>query len=91
MFTVIIIMTIGIVIGAAFHKRTAFIQGAERVITYAIWLLLFLLGVSVGANKLIMSNIGTLGIQALLLSFSAMAGSIVLSYFLFAYFFTHES
>ncbi len=83
-------MTIGIVIGALFHKKTTFIKLSERVIIYAIWLLLLLFGISVGSNKLIMSNIGTLGVQALLLSLSAMAGSIFLSYFLYKFLFKHE-
>jgi hypothetical protein len=90
MFNVIIIMTIGIVIGTLLHKKTTFIKGSEKVITYAIWLLLLLLSISVGSNKLIMSNIGTLGIQALFLSLGATVGSIFLSYLLYTFLFKHE-
>lgn len=90
MLNVIIIMTIGIIIGVLLHKKTTFIKVSEKIITYAIWLLLLFLGILVGSNKLIMSNIGTLGIQALLLSLSAVAGSIFLSYFLYKFLFKHE-
>lgn len=90
MFNVIIIMTIGIVLGTLFHNKITFIKVSEKLITYAIWLLLLLLGISTGSNKLLMSNIGTLGVQALLLSLSAMAGSIFLSYFLYIFLFKHE-
>ncbi|MDO8583373.1 MAG: LysO family transporter [bacterium] len=90
MLNVIIIMTIGIGIGFIFHKKLSFIKTAEKLTTYAIWLLLFLLGISVGANELIVKNIGKLGAQAFIISFASILGSVLLSYFLYILLFKDE-
>ena len=90
MLNVIIIMKIGIIIGVVLHKHKRFIEIVEGLITYAIWVLLFLLGLSIGSNELIIKNIGTLGLKAIILSFSATAGSVILSYFLYIFLFKHE-
>ena len=90
MLNVIIIMSVGIVIGIFVHKQVVIIQIVEKFTTYAIWLLLFLLGTSIGTNKVIVQNIGTLGIKAFILSFSAIAGSVIFAYFLYSYFFKNE-
>lgn len=83
-------MTIGIGIGFIFHKKLSFIKTAEKLTTYAIWLLLFLLGISVGANELIVKNIGKLGAQAFIISFASILGSVLLSYFLYILLFKDE-
>ncbi|MEK6951938.1 MAG: LysO family transporter [Nanoarchaeota archaeon] len=90
MFDVIVIMSIGILIGTLIHKNKNTIQLVERFVTYAIWLLLFFMGTSIGANEIIIKNIGTLGLQALLLSLSAIIGSVFLAYLLYRFFFKNE-
>lgn len=47
MFTVILIMLCGIVVGRLLRGRV--LSFVPRVITFLIWLLLFLLGIEVGA------------------------------------------
>lgn len=61
------------------------------IITWAIYLLLFLLGISVGSNETIISNIGKIGMQSLLLTAGAVSGSVFFSWIIYKLFFLkHE-
>ena len=73
MFTVIGIMFAGIAAGYLLRK-IELLQKIGKPISYTILLLLFLLGISVGANKDIVDNLATLGGQAFLLVGSVLAG-----------------
>ena len=55
-------------------KRLSWIQ---RVITLLIWILLFLLGIDVGGNQIIINSLHTLGIEAFIITIAAVAGSIL--------------
>lgn len=75
MFVVIGLMFVGMLIGYLFKKiRVTWIG---KVITVLVWLLLFLLGVDVGSNQMIMSGIHTIGLEALLITVGAVLGSVV--------------
>lgn len=50
-----------------------------RIVTWLIWLLLFLLGIEVGSNEMIVRSLPTLGVEALLLSSAATLGCCVLA------------
>jgi len=52
------------------------------VITFIIWLLLFMLGTEVGGNEEVMRSLATLGVQALVLCTGALAGSIACAWLL---------
>lgn len=91
MLTVIIIMTSGMVAGYFLRNIKSVSKPVGIVITWAIYLLLFFLGISVGTNETIISNIGKIGLQALLLTIGAVTGSILLSWATYSYFFRkHE-
>lgn len=51
-----------------------------RLITYLIWLLLFLLGVEVGGNEQIIKALPTLGVEALLISVATVVGCCSLAW-----------
>lgn len=76
MFTVIGIMFAGIGVGYLL-RRVGWLQKVGTSITYTIYLLLFLLGLSVGANREIVDNLATLGGQALLLAVAGTTGSVL--------------
>lgn len=76
MFTVIGIMFCGIALGYLFRKKTI-LQKLGKPISYTIYLLLFLLGISVGGNSEIINNLPSLGGQALLLAFAGTLGSVL--------------
>ena len=79
MFIVILFIFLGIAAGYVLRKRfngacdtVQTLQG--RLITYLIWLLLFLLGVEVGGNEQIIRALPTLGVEALLISVATVVG-----------------
>jgi uncharacterized membrane protein YbjE (DUF340 family) len=87
MVTVIVIMISGILIGYLFRNQKWISGPVGKIITWSIFLLLFLLGISVGTNDTIISNLDKIGLNALLLTVGAISGSVILSYFTFKLFF----
>ena len=77
----------GIATGALLHTHKRFIKSADRLTMWTIYLFLFLLGLNVGVKDEIMSNLGRLGFEALLLTAGALAGSIACSWILYRHFF----
>lgn len=88
MFIVILFIFLGILSGVFCRKLStgacisltdvaARWQG--RIVTWLIWLLLFLLGIEVGSNEMIVRSLPTLGVEALLLSSAATLGCCVLA------------
>ena len=86
MFTVIGIMFGGIAIGYLLRK-VEFLQKIGRPISYTILLLLFLLGISVGANEAIINNLTTLGGQAFLIALAGTTGSVLAAWGVYHFFF----
>lgn len=76
MFIVITIMFAGIGLGYLLRRVEA-LHAIGRPITWTIYLLLFLLGVTVGGNPEIVNNLATLGGEALLLAAAATLGSVL--------------
>lgn len=87
MFAVLILMTIGIIFGFIFKNNAEMVKAIDPMIKIAIYLLLFLLGISVGTNETVIKNIYSLGAQALSLTFGGVTGSVVLSFFTYNFFF----
>ena len=80
MFTVILLMLCGVAAGLCLRNRKS--TAIHTVVTLLIWLLLFLLGVEVGGDDILMRSLHTLGLEALLLAAagtlcSALAASIL--------------
>lgn len=86
MFTVIGIMFGGIAIGYAM-RSCDWLQKLGKPISYTILLLLFLLGISVGSNKAIVENLGTLGGEAFLIALAGTAGSVLAAWGVYVFFF----
>lgn len=59
----------------------------RKGIFWAILVLLFLLGVSVGHNRQIMDNLGTIGADALLITLGAVGGSVVCAWMVYKFYF----
>ena len=88
MFIVILFIFLGILSGVLCRKLStgARISHTDvaarwqgRIVTWLIWLLLFLLGIEVGSNEMIVRSLPTLGVEALLLSSAATLGCCVLA------------
>lgn len=80
-------MTLGMVLGYFISNRKAVIGWVNKATNWAIYVLLFLLGVAVGINDKIINNLDTIGVQALLVTLGAVGGSVVAAYFVYKYFF----
>lgn len=85
MFTVIGIMFCGIAVGY-FFRKVEWLQKIGKPISYTILLLLFLLGISVGANESIVNNLTTLGGQALLIASAGTLGSVLAAWGVYHFF-----
>jgi hypothetical protein len=90
MISVLLVMAAGIIVGAFIHKKPLLVKINDQLISLAIYVLLLLLGISVGLNKTIVQNIGTLGYQALVITLGAVLGSVLFSWLVFRIFFSAE-
>ncbi len=89
MFTVIGIMLSGILAGYLLRSRKE-MRFIGRLISYTIFLLLFLLGISVGNNEAIVNNLPEIGGKAFLIAVSATLGSLICAWVVYRYFFKKE-
>lgn len=89
MFIVILFIFLGILSGVFCRKLSTGVcisltdvaaRWQGRIVTWLIWLLLFLLGIEVGSNEMIVRSLPTLGVEALLLSSAATLGCCVLAW-----------
>ena len=80
-------MAAGIVLG--YLSRGKSLQGIPRLISAAILVLLFLLGITVGADGEIMDNLAAIGKDAAVITLAAVGGSVLCAWGVYKYFF-HE-
>lgn len=80
-------MITGIAIGYLFRHFTC-LRKTEKTISLTIFLMLFILGLSIGSNRQIIANLPNFGWQAAVISISATAGSILASWLVMKIFFS---
>lgn len=85
MLVVIGIMIFGIILGYIFKERN--LKIVHKLINYTIFVLLFLLGITVGANPNIMDNLNTIGYDAVLITLAAVTGSVLCAWGVYRFFF----
>lgn len=83
MLTVILVMVAGVAIGYALRKQRKIVRFTDALTMWAIYLLLFLLGVAIGTNETILKNLPVLGVKALVISLGGVLGSIFLAWLIF--------
>ena len=83
MYIAIACMIVGLLIGRLFRSRIDI--PISKVIMVVICLLLFILGLELGANNQLMSNLPTLGFYAFTISFLALLGSIICAKIIYKY------
>lgn len=83
MFSVISFIFIGIVLGRVLSRGKLKMHDAlvSRMLTFFIWLLLFLLGVEVGCNEHLLASLPSLGVEALTVGLLSVLGSCVAAFF----------
>ncbi len=87
MITVILIMTAGIILGFFLQNKKQLLKINDQLIKWAIYLLLFLLGIGVGTNQKIVNNIHTIGLQAIIITAGTLLGSLICAYIVYHVFF----
>ena len=78
MFIVISVILLGVIVGYIF-RNISFLQKVEKSISWTIFLLLFVLGLSIGSNPLIVENLWSFG--------GTITGSLLASLMVFRLFF----
>jgi len=86
MIEILIIMFAGVILGFILRKQKYIIMLVDKLTSISIYLLLFLLGLGVGNNELIINQFSQVGINAILLAFAGISGSVLLSYFVYKLF-----
>ena len=83
-------MVAGIIIGAMLNDKKKIISIIDKLTNWAIYALLFLLGISVGLNKTIINNLDSIGVNALIITVGAVFGSIIMALITFKLFFKKQ-
>ncbi|MDD3049815.1 MAG: LysO family transporter [Candidatus Cloacimonetes bacterium] len=76
---VILFFFIGLLLGFITKKHQKIIQLSEKSSSYIVYLLVFLLGISVGYDKEIMSNLSKLGLTAFSIAIASVLGSVIIT------------
>jgi uncharacterized membrane protein YbjE (DUF340 family) len=77
MLIVLLLFAIGLLIGHLLRGRRI-IGWADRLTEWFIFLLLVVMGLSIGSNHEVLSQLDSLGLQAGVLALAAISGSILL-------------
>lgn len=87
MLIVIGLMFLGVLLGYRFRGREW--KNLQGLISGAIFLLLFLLGITVGANNDIMANLDSIGLESFVITLAAVVGSVLCAWIVYKFLF-HE-
>ncbi|HNX24790.1 MAG TPA: LysO family transporter [Spirochaetota bacterium] len=90
MIEILVIMFSGIILGYIFRRRRSIITIADKLAGWSIYLLLFLLGLSIGNNEMIINNFAQIGFNSILLTISGITGSVLLSFIAYKFFFKKD-
>ena len=89
MIKILGILALGIVLGLFIQKRKQLIKINDKLMTWSIFVLLFLLGISVGVNDTIVYNLDTIGLKAFAITIGAIVGSVVVAWVILPVLFPH--
>jgi uncharacterized membrane protein YbjE (DUF340 family) len=90
MLIVALLLIGGILAGFLIRKKAALTALADRLAGVSILILLFLLGLSLGRDDAVLRNLSLYGIQAVVLTVGALAGSVLLSLIVYRVFFREK-
>lgn len=86
-YIVIALFAVGILVGRLFREKDEARKKVDLAVTWSVYLLLFLLGISVGINEEIIGNFSRIGYKAFWLTIGAVGGSISLAKLIYILFF----
>lgn len=83
MISIVLVLSGGILLGLLLVNKPVLHRINNQLFNWSVYLLLFLLGISVGTNKEIISNLHKIGYEAAAIALFSIAGSVFLSWLLF--------
>lgn len=83
MTSIFVALAAGTLLGYLLRSHRPLFNFAAYVSTASVYALLFLLGLSVGANEAITRNLQQVGLQAFSLSVASLAGSVLFAWALY--------
>jgi uncharacterized membrane protein YbjE (DUF340 family) len=92
MWEILLIFCLGLATGFVVKKRFDIRRTVGWLTEWAVYFLLFFLGIAVGLNKTIINNMGTIGFYGILFSVAAVFFSVVIAGWIYSKFFkgVHE-
>jgi len=81
MIIIFIMLIAGALTGHYYKSNRYIVKYIHKVSFWAVLILLFLLGFSVGQNEVIINNLHKIGLKSLVLSTAAVMGSVLVSMF----------
>ena len=89
MLNIILILLSGVVVGY-FVRKIPQVKYVGTVIGLIIMLLLFFLGVSVGANEQVVKNFSIIGFDAFIITIGGTLGTVLCAWFVYERFFKRK-
>ncbi len=86
-YLIIILFATGILLGRLIRNLKKMHKILEKIVNWAVYLLLFLLGISVGINKDIINNFSRIGYTAFWLTIGSVGACLVLARLVYFRFF----
>lgn len=75
MLITVLCILVGIPLGFLFRNNKFVVDNVNRLTMWSIYALLFMLGVTTGSNETIVTQLGTIGVQAACISALSVLGS----------------
>ncbi len=91
MIEILIIMTLGILVGSFIHKKNTLLKINHKLLTLTLYFLLLSLGINIGLNEKIINDIQVLGFQSVIITIGAVFGSLVCAYVTYRLFFKNNA
>lgn len=86
-FTILGLLIVGVPIGFMLRRYLAFRKVANRIVSLSVFLILFLLGAGLGANRDLMAQLSKMSYAAVIISVGAFVGSMLAMVLLYQVFF----
>ena len=91
MIAILLILSAGILVGLLIVKYPKLHLLNNQLLNMAIYLLLFLLGISVGTNQQVIQNLDKIGLEAILIAVASITGSVLASFLVFKLIFKQDA
>lgn len=75
-------IVVGVPAGYLLRTRPAVVGAVDRLTTWSIYTLLFLLGLSLGSDDALVAKAGDIGLRAVVISMASLAGSVAAGWLL---------